>query len=1024
MPEISFKRQSLVKSGFDLTPIQQQVSNLPLGQNALILGSPGSGKTVALAALATNLIRANQPDQVLVLAANRYAADKLRDFLAVELQLAVPSSLARTLPSFAFGVLNKLALDQSRELPLLLTGAEQQAIISNLIAELDIEWPAVASKTVRSLNGFAAEVRELLTICLENQVNPEKLVYLANQQQKPLWQSAAQVLAAYLESLPNNVYDSAQLLSSAQQAMIEHPYLVAEVKQVLVDDSQELSPAAVDFLETLAATAGLILFSDPDSSTLGFRATEQKVLMQKLRSRFADFSEFRLEQPLRQPSISAAMAAVSARIDPALAGTQRKGLTAQNLDDDSVEVQIFHDQQTQYAAIAAKIRHAHLIEKIPFEQMAIVARSRTILDQVQSLVSYFEVPVFQAGSAKAFIQQFAARSLLELAQASISFDQLDQFQRAALFQNAFCSLDSLQIRRLTRELRKWSEPSQVRITNSELLANLFDDAQMLHQCRGTEAKIAANFLERFAQAQSLASEPGSVEQLLWALYEGSITVQNWLAEENPSAQITENLNSLVALFAAANRFVERNPELPASHFVLEQLSKNIAEDSLESANELPGQVPLLTPAMLIGRRFRRIFVPDLIEGIWPNLKPRSSLFDAQQLSLILSGSNVEQGFVRSELPDETRLLFKTLGAASEKIVFTFAQTEDEQPSQFFRFMCSELPEATKFEIDSLNLRSTVGRLRRQIALASPDQVLPLAVKLAKLASAAAPGAHPSQWYGLAPLSSLEPLSDLNSEIVSISPSQLENFAKCPLHWFLSANGGDVKDFKSSLGTILHQLFEQEVAMTSAVEAEAQYWQMLQSRWSELRFDGDWIEQQTSRKARRALFNMLEYLQKFEVQSASVIGREVEFEFDIGKARLRGKVDRIELRPDGSIRIVDLKTSSRVPADREVRQNPQLGSYQLAFEAGAFDQLEGVTKHQDFDASIVAIGGEKLAERVQPSIKSDVALRQELQNLIERATNEMAMTNLTLEARMSTHCTNDREFGSCRIHLVKAVSAVD
>ena len=200
--------------------------------------------------------------------------------------------------------------------------------------------------------------------------------------------------------------------------------------------------------------------------------------------------------------------------------------------------------------------------------------------------------------------------------------------------------------------------------------------------------------------------------------------------------------------------------------------------------------------------------------------------------------------------------------------------------------------------------------------------------------------------------------------------------------------------------------------------------MLQSRWSELRFDADWIEQQTSRKARRALFNMLEYLQKFEVQSASVIGREVEFEFDIGKARLRGKVDRIELRPDGSIRIVDLKTSSRVPADREVRQNPQLGSYQLAFEAGAFDQLEGVTNHQDFDASIVAIGGEKLAERVQPSIKSDVALRQELQNLIERATNEMAMTNLTLEARMSTHCTNDREFGSCRIHLVKAVSAVD
>lgn len=435
-------------------------------------------------------------------------------------------------------------------------------------------------------------------------------------------------------------------------------------------------------------------------------------------------------------------------------------------------------------------------------------------------------------------------------------------------------------------------------------------------------------------------------------------------------------------------------------------------------------MPLLTPAGLIGRRFQRIFVPDLIEGIWPNLKPRSSLFDGQQLILIPGGLDVTAQGARSELPDESRLLYKTLGAATEKVTFTFAQSEDEQPSQFFRLLTAELPEPTKFQIDSLNLRATVGRLRREIALAAEDQVLPLAIKLAKLALAGAPGAHPSQWYGLAPISNSAPLTDLAVEPVPISPSQLENFAKCPLHWFLSANGADVKDFKSSLGTILHELFENEVVGATEPNAEQIYWQQLEARFSDLKFDADWLEQQTNRKARRALLNMLEYLQKFEVQSAKVIGREVEFEFELGHAKLRGKVDRIELRKDGSIRIIDLKTSSRISTDKEVRENPQLGSYQLALKAGAFSNLAELSVGANFDAAIVAIGADKLSEKVQPSISSHPDLQQQFESLIERAANEMAMSSLTLEARISSHCENDREFGSCRMHLVKAVSAHD
>lgn len=317
-----------------------------------------------------------------------------------------------------------------------------------------------------------------------------------------------------------------------------------------------------------------------------------------------------------------------------------------------------------------------------------------------------------------------------------------------------------------------------------------------------------------------------------------------------------------------------------------------------------------------------------------------------------------------------------------------------------------------------------GSLRRKLAVAGEPAAESIALGLARLASAGVPGAHPDSWYGLLPLSTVEPLSDLQNDEVIIRPSQLENFVKCPLHWFLNAHGGGDKTFSANLGSLVHKALE-----LGAQVNEESLWKLVESKWHTLNFESDWLEQAGERKAKKMIGNMVQYLRKFEAEGAQVIGREVSFEFEIDKAKIRGQVDRLELYPDGRVMIVDLKTGSRQFSAEDAREHAQLGLYQLAFENGAFD--DSLTWPEGFDvesaklagAKLLIVSGEKPTEREQPSIVDNLADQQRFQGMIAAATSGMAMTDQVFVAQVGSHCTNENEFGSCKIHLTKAVSYV-
>jgi len=64
-----------------------------------------------------------------------------------------------------------------------------------------------------------------------------------------------------------------------------------------------------------------------------------------------------------------------------------------------------------------------------------------------------------------------------------------------------------------------------------------------------------------------------------------------------------------------------------------------------------------------------------------------------------------------------------------------------------------------------------------------------------------------------------------------------------------------------------------------------------------------------------------------------------------------------------------------------------------------------------------------AEREQGSLELDPSARAYFETLVDSVANGMAMPERIFVAKVSSHCTNDKEFGSCDLHLRKAVSYV-
>lgn len=940
---------------------------------ARVLGGPGTGKsTLAVELVLDRVDRLGlTPDQCVVLAPTRLAAAALRDRLTARLARTSTEPLARTHQAFGFAVLRREAALRGAPAPRLLSGPEQDVVLRDLLAGHVANgagplWPQRVAAALGT-RGFRAELRDLLMRAVEHGVDAPTLAELGRQHDRPEWVSAAAVLDEYDEvtalSQPG-AYDPAWILTAAADLLEDDPEALERVREqvrlVVVDDAQELTWAAARLLRTIAHPGlQLILIGDPDSAVQTFRGADPRLLWWDRWPDLRDAPTEVLRTAYRTPArLHAAAGEVVRRIGATGGADRRDSHPVREAGE--LQVALLRSVAQEAGFIASTLRRAHLQEGMPWRDMAVLVRGRGRAGTLRRVLAAAGVPLAPPDGEVPVRDEVAVRPLLTLLDLCLRLARdpeavIEPTEAVDLCLSVLGGGDAVSLRRLRRALRRIELDAGGRRSSDELLAAALGDPVLSARSgldgeplrRLTRAILAGVGAARRSDDGTGWASDVSPESVLWAIWSALGVAASWrraaLEGGSRGGRADRDLDAVVGLFDAAARYADRLPGTGPDAFLDHVLGEEVPGDTLALRAPAVDTVAVLTPAAAAGREWRVVCVVGVQEGVWPDLRLRGSLLGSEHLVDVVTGRG---GSVRAAQAavryDETRLFHVAVTRASERLIVSAVRNDDEQPSVYLDLL-DPLPGDGAGNGDlgraftpfgrALTTAGVVGALR-QVAASVTD---PLAATragrhLARLADDGVTGADPGQWWSLVPAADDRPRRGPD-QTVRVSPSKVEQFATCELAWLLRASGGDgVKSASASIGTLVHDVVA-ELGDVDAPTLQAE----IERRWAQLGLTPGWVQERQREEARAMAARAAAYFTWPAAAEWERVGVEVDAQVQVGRAVLKGRVDRLERHTDGSLRVIDYKTGSSKPTGAELARHPQLGVYQAAVEGGAFGE---------------------------------------------------------------------------------------
>ncbi|WP_167138955.1 ATP-dependent DNA helicase [Diaminobutyricimonas sp. TR449] len=1022
-----------------LDSTQQAVLALPDDESAAILGAPGSGKTSTIVELVADRVHSRgwAADDLLVLAPTRAAATRLRDRIAVRLGVPTNGPLARTANSVAFELVRHAAAADGAAPPVLLTGGDQDRIIKDLLAGhveagAGPEWPEILGPDVRALRGFRTELRELLMRATEYGITPARMRDLGRRHERAEWLATADFIDEYLQVLATSgdaVVDAAELLDFAAATLrrAEVAPSVDRLRLVIVDDLQEATQSTLGLLRALAARGvAVIAFGDPDVATSAFRGGEPDALgLLQTKLNLPDARTLVLGHVHRQSAVLRTLTqSITARIGTAAAGQQRAASvftgSGPAAASDAILLVEEPTPSREISAVARVLREQHLLGGVAFSDMVVIARSGAQLPGIARALALAEVPTRTLAGGRALRDDLAARSLLAVIDVGIGRAELTATVAAELLQGPFGGLDRLTLRRLRLALRTEELAGGGNRSSDELLIEALAAPGRFTTIDHRIGRAAERLAVTLHQVRERHEAGDSIEELLWLVWERSRLAPTWfeqaLSAGVTAAEANRNLDGIMAVFTAARRFVEREPERPPRAFLDTLFDAEVPEDTL-APQQADDAVLVTTPNGAVGAEFEIAVVAGVQEGVWPNLRVRGSLLFPDQLVDAVTGVDSATVDARKQVvSDELRMFALAVSRARRQVIITAQVSEDSARSSFF----SLIPDVDRLPRVAgrapLSLRGLTGALRRELVTGNDRQRQAAASALARLSAERVPGADPIDWHGLLDPSTTEPL--FGDDPVPVSPSKLEAFEKSPLDWFIDSVAGSQPSTAMGIGTVLH--WAMETATDPGID---ELWRAVESRWGELSFEAPWLGEAQKATARTLVAGIAEYLADFNRDGKQLIAAEGRFGLDLEPARLNGSIDRVERATDGSVVIVDLKTGSPITRQDDIDAHAQLLAYQLAYAEGRFDDLLAEHgAHRAGGAKLLyvkkGVRGKLYREGVQAPL-SDEQLEGFRQRVRQVAT---AMAAATFEGTVEIDQWAQGNTTSMRLHRVKAVSS--
>ncbi|MEV6839926.1 ATP-dependent DNA helicase [Streptomyces sp. NPDC051133] len=559
---------------------------------------------------------------------------------------------------------------------------------------------------------------------------------------------------------------------------------------------------------------------------------------------------------------------------------------------------------------------------------------------------------------------------------------LDTETALTLLASPLAGMDTADLRRLGRALREEERAAgnPVPPPSDELLARALAEPERLAVHDPAYARGAQRLGALLRTARERLASGGTAEEALWDLWEGTPwpTRLERAARRGGAAgrNADRDLDAVCALFATAARAEERIGGRGALNFLEEIEAQDIAADTLTRRAVRPDAVRLMTAHRSKGLEWRLVVVAGVQEGLWPDLRRRGSLLEADRIGRDGLAEPLTPGAL---LAEERRLFYVAATRARERLVVTAVKApadDGDQPSRFLAELGAEPKDVTGRPRRPLAVAALVAELRATTVDPRASAALRRAAarRLARLAALAdedgrplVPSAHPYRWWGMFdPTESKVPLRHRDQPVV-LSGSALDQLANtCALQWFL---GREVKadapaTAAQGFGNVVHVLADEVASGRTPADLDV-LMERLDSVWNALAFDAPWKSQQEKDNARVALERFLNW-HVLDRAGRTPVASEQDFDITLGagdyQVRIRGQMDRVEADGEGRAYVVDFKTGKQAPSAAEVARHPQLAVYQLAVREGAVDTA--------FDGVRPEPGGAELVHLRQGAAKRD------------------------------------------------------
>jgi ATP-dependent helicase/DNAse subunit B len=338
-----------------------------------------------------------------------------------------------------------------------------------------------------------------------------------------------------------------------------------------------------------------------------------------------------------------------------------------------------------------------------------------------------------------------------------------------------------------------------------------------------------------------------------------------------------------------------------------------------------GRVAVVDPLAIRARRVRALFLCRLQEGTFPPPPHPDPFFGDEERRAIASATGLRLPRGRDALGAERYLFYATVSRPTDLLCLSWHTADDDGGSAVPSFFVADVADLFDATLHERRERRELGEVRWAQGRA------PTPREAARSAAASGPRTEPETIAGLRDPAVLEALA----ERPTWSASSLETWASCPVRWFVDrflrarALGPDPEAMVR--GSLAHRVLEDVFAAIDAplgpeslpaarralAEALARH---------EAAHPISPNAQRMRAGVRRLQANLERYLEhaaqaggtmrpsRFEVSFGGADDELGPLELGGGELRLSGRIDRIDIAPDGRTAVVvDYKSGAKVPA---------------------------------------------------------------------------------------------------------------